>query len=243
MEEDRLKENQSKGFIVLFRSLLDWEYIDDDTVFSCFVKILLAVNYQDKKWHGQEIKRGSMIGSTETLCGKLHMKKDSLRRCLKLLSECKAINIEVIPNKYHIITVPNYDLYQDRVIGKTDNKTHNRTDNKTHNRTDNKTHNRADNKTDTTKQYNKINKGNKGVGVCAVGTHTPTPTEKEKEAALTTVSPPVGAAVEPLTVKEWRTYCELKGQDDYKADEVWRKCNGHFSEKSILQVRECLKNG
>ena len=227
MEEDRLKENQSKGFIVLFRSLLDWEYIDDDTVFSCFVKILLAVNYQDKKWHGQEIKRGSMIGSTETLCGKLHMKKDSLRRCLKLLSECKAINIEVIPNKYHIITVPNYDLYQDRVIGKTDNKTHNR----------------ADNKTDTTKQYNKINKGNKGVGVCAVGTHTPTPTEKEKEAALTTVSPPVGAAVEPLTVKEWRTYCELKGQDDYKADEVWRKCNGHFSEKSILQVRECLKNG
>ena len=221
MEEDRLKENQSKGFIVLFRSLLDWEYIDDDTVFSCFVKILLAVNYQDKKWHGQEIKRGSMVGSIETLCGKLHMKRDSLKRCLKLLSECGAINVEVIPNKYHIITIPNYHLYQDRVNGKTTNRTTNRTT--------------------TTKQYNKINKENRGVGVCAYGTNTPTPTEKE--AALTTVSPPSGATVEPLTVKEWRTYCELKGQDDYKADEVWRKCNGHFSEKSILQVRECLKNG
>lgn len=235
MEEDRLKENQSKGFIVLFRSLLDWEYIDDDAVFSCFVKILLAVNYQDKKWHGQEIKRGSIVGSIETLCSKLKIKKDTLRRCLKLLSECGAITLEVVPNKYHIITVTNYPLYQDAVVGKTDNRTHNRTDNRTHNRTDNRT--------DTTKQYNKINKGNKGVGVCAVGTNTPTPPEKEKEAALTTVSPQMGATVEPLTVREWRTYCELKGQDEYKADEVWRKCNGHFSEKSILQVRECLKNG
>lgn len=239
MEEDRLKENQSKGFIVLFRSLLDWEYIDDDTVFSCFVKILLSVNYTDKKWHGQEIKRGSMVGSIETLCAKLHMKRDTLRRCLKLLSECGAISVEVIPNKYHIITIPNYHLYQDRVIGKTDNKTVNRTNN----RTDNRANNRTNNKTDTTKQYNKINKENKGVGVCAYGTNTPTPPEKEKEAALTTVSPLVGATVEPLTVSEWRTYCELKGQDDYKADEIWRKCNGRFSEKSIMQVRECLKNG
>lgn len=239
MEEDRLKENQSKGFIVLFRSLLDWEYIDDDTVFSCFVKILLSVNYTDKKWHGQEIKRGSMVGSIETLCAKLHMKRDTLRRCLKLLSECGAISVEVIPNKYHIITIPNYHLYQDRVIGKTDNKTVNRTNN----RTDNRANNRTNNRTDTTKQYNKINKRNKGVGVCAVGTHTPTPPEKGKEAALTTVSPPLGVTVEPLSKREWQEYCELKGQDEYKADEVWRKCNGHFSEKSILQVRECLKNG
>lgn len=239
MEEDRLKENQSKGFIVLFRSLLDWEYIDDDTVFSCFVKILLAVNYQDKKWHGQEIKRGSMIGSIDALCAKLHMKRDTLRRCLKLLNECGAINVEVIPNKYHIITIPNYHFYQDRVIGKTDN----RADNKTHNRANNRTHNRTDNRTDTTKQYNKINKENKGVGVCAYGTNTPTPPEKEKTAALTTGSPPSGAAVEPLTVREWRTYCELKGQDEYKADEVWRECNGRFSEKSIMQVRKFLKNG
>ena len=34
-EKNRVKENQSKGFIVLYRSLLDWEYSDDDAVFSC----------------------------------------------------------------------------------------------------------------------------------------------------------------------------------------------------------------
>ena len=95
----------------------------------------------------------------------------------------------------------------------------------------------------TNNNDNNKNNDNKGVGVCACGTHTPTPPEKGKEAALTTVSPPLGVTVEPLSKREWREYCELKGQDEYKASEVWGKCNGHFSEEVTQQVRECLKNG
>jgi len=247
-DKNRIKENQSKGFVILYRSLLDWEYIDDDAVFSCFVKILLAVNYQDKKWHGQEIKRGSIVGSIETLCSKLKIKKDTLRRCLKLLSECGAITLEVVPNKYHIITVTNYPLYQDTVVGKTANKTNNRTvnrsNNKTNNRTTNKTDNTADNKPDTTKQYNNINNGNKGVGVCAYGTHTPTPPEKEKAAGSLSVTPPVGVTGEPpLTESEWRAYCRLKGKDAYEAAQLWPEYRGRLNDEAVRQLRECLKNG
>lgn len=244
--ENRVKENQSKGFVVLYRSLLDWEYVDDDAVFSCFAKILLAVNYQDKKWHGQEVKRGSLIGSIENLCSKLKMKKDTLRRCLKLLNECGAITVEVVPNKYHIITVTNYSLYQDRVVEKTANRTNNRTNNravnrtnnKTINSTDNKTNNKTDNKPDTTKQYNNINKETSG-GVCPPGTHTPP--QEENKAALPSVTPLGGEPSEPLNRREWRTYCELKGYNEYRAAEEWIKVGGIFTEGQKRKVREWLK--
>ena len=233
-DKNRIKENQSKGFVILYRSLLDWEYIDDDAVFSCFVKILLAVNYQDKKWHGQEIKRGSIVGSIETLCSKLKMKKDTLRRCLKLLSECGVITLEVVPNKYHIITVTNYSLYQDKVVGKTANKTTNRATN----RAVNSTTNRATNRADTTKQYNNINKETSG-GVCPTGTHTPP--QEENKAAQPSVTPLGGDPSEPLSRREWRTYCELKGYDEYRAAEEWIKVEGVFTESQKRRVREWLK--
>ena len=186
--KNRIKENKSKGFVALYRSLLDWEYTDDDAVFSCFVKLLMAVNYQDKKWHGQAIKRGSIVGSIETLCMKLRIKKDTLRRCLKLLSECGAIKVEVVPNKYHIIAVTNYSLYQDKVDGKTDNVTVNITDYKTAKRTRKIAADTSDNKPDTTKQYNNINKETRCV--CPQGTHTP---KKEKTSARPPVTPLGGA--------------------------------------------------
>ena len=230
-DKNRVKENQSKGFIVLYRSLLDWEYTDDDAVFSCFVKILLAVNYQDKKWHGQTIERGSIVGSIETLCSRFKMKKDTLRRCLKLLSECGAITVEVVPNKYHIITVNNYSRYQDRVVEKTANRTVNRTNNKTANKTDNTT----DNKPDTTKQYNNITSG----AVCLPGTHTPP--QKENNAAQPSVTPLGGETSEPLSRREWRTYCELKGYDEYRAADEWIKVGGIFTEGQKKKVREWLK--
>ena len=214
-----IEANQGKGFIVLYRSLLDWEYIDDDAVFSCFIKLIMAVNYQDKKWHNQTVKRGSIIGSIETLCSKLRMKKDTLRRCLKLLNECGAITVEVIPNKYHVITVNNYSKYQNinnRVIGKTDNRT--------------------DNRTDTTKQINK--------GVCLTDTHTP---KEEKQAASPSAPQECGTdepqkkETPPLTEGEFRKYCESKGKDAYYAANLWLEHNGVFSEKNKKKVREWLK--
>lgn len=162
-EKNRVKENQSKGFIVLYRSLLDWEYSDDDAVFSCFVKILMAVNYQDKKWHGQTIERGSLICSIDTLSSLIHIKRTTLKRCLKILSECGAISIEVVPNKYHKITVSNYSKYQDIVSRKTTDKPTKRATNKP---TD-----KATDKPTTTKQYNNITSG-----VCALQAHTHTTT-------------------------------------------------------------------
>ncbi len=182
-------KNKAGGYIGLFRSLLNWEYAEDDAIFSCFVKLLLAVNYKDNKWCGEVIKRGSIIGSIDTLCIILHMKKDKLRRCLNALSECGAITVMVKPNTYHLIVVNNYNIYQNLVIGISDNITANKTDNNPDDKTDNnpanKTDNRTDNNPDTTKEY--IYKKDKKVSVAPTGQ-----TDTVKKEILPTAVSPLG---------------------------------------------------
>lgn len=227
-----IEANQGKGFIVLYRSLLDWEYIDDDAVFSCFIKLIMAVNYQDKKWHNQTVKRGSLICSIDSLSRLIHVKRTTLKRCLKLLTECGAITMEVQPNKYHIITIPNYSKYQDKVSRKTTNKPTNRATDKATNRATNT----PTNKPTTTKQINK--------GVCLTDTHTP---KEEKQAALPSAPQECGTdepqkkETPPLTEGEFRKYCESKGKDAYYAANLWLEHNGVFSEKNKKKVREWLK--
>ena len=232
------EDNKKIGFIGLYRSLMNWEYADDDAVFSCFIKLLLSVNYQEKVWHGEVVKRGSIIGSIDSLCMKLHMKRDKLKRCLNILIESGVITIDVKPNKYHIITIINYEKYQNPVGGKSANKTTNRATNKTVNSTDNRATNKTVNNPTTTKKYNKENKEKCG-GVCPTGTHTPP--QEENKAAQPSVTPLGGEPSEPLSRREWRTYCELKGYDEYRAAEEWIKVEGVFTESQKRRVREWLK--
>lgn len=220
------------GFIVVYRDILQWEWYTDVNTAHLFIHCILKANHADANWRGIEIKRGSFITSLQKLSTETGLTVKQVRNSLEKLEKTGEV-ANCSTSKYRIITVKNYDVYQNE--GKQEGKLR---ANKRASKGQGEGKVRA-----TNNNNNNKNNENKGVGVCAVGTNTPTPPEKEKEAALTTVSPQMGATVEPLTVREWRTYCELKGQDEYKADEVWRKCNGHFSEKSILQVRECLKNG
>lgn len=224
------------GFIVVYRDILKWEWYTDVSTAHLFIHCILKANHADANWRGIEIKRGSFITSLQNLSTETGLTVKQVRISLEKLEKTGEV-ANCSTSKYRIITVKNYDMYQNegKQKGKQEGKLR---ANKRASKGQSEGKQRA-----TNNNNNNKNNENKGVGVCAYGTNTPTPPEKEKEAARTTVSPPVGAAVEPLTVREWRTYCELKGQDEYKADEVWRKCNGRFSEKSIMQVRECLKNG
>ena len=78
------------------------------------------------------------------------MKRDSFLRCRKILSESGSIEVKVKKNQYQVITVKNYNNYQNKnnfealfanqVIENTNNKTNNITDSKTDKRTDKKAH-------------------------------------------------------------------------------------------------------
>lgn len=224
------------GFIVIYRDILNWEWYTDVNTAHLFVHCILKANHTDANWRGVEIKRGSFITSLQSLSTETGLTVKQVRNSLEKLEKTGEV-ANCSTSKYRIITVKNYDMYQNegKQKGKQEGKVR---ANKRASKGQGEGKQRATNNNDNNK-----NNDNKGVGVCACGTHTPTPPEKGKEAALTTVSPPLGVTVEPLSKREWREYCELKGQDEYKASEVWGKCNGHFSEEVTQQVRECLKNG
>lgn len=228
--------NDLGGFIVVYRDILQWEWYTDVNTAHLFIHCILKANHADANWRGIEIQRGSFITSLQKLSTETGLTVKQVRNSLEKLEKTGEV-ANCSTSKYRIVTIKNYDVYQNegKQKGKQEGKVR---ANKRASKGQGEGKVRA-----TNNNNNNKNNENKGVGVCAYGTNTPTPPEKEKTAALTTVSPQMGATVEPLTVREWRTYCELKGQDEYKADEVWRECNGHFSEKSILQVREFLKNG
>jgi hypothetical protein len=100
-----------KGFIKLYRSLLDWEWYTDTNTFRLFTHCLLRANYQDTKWRGVDIKRGSFITSLNTLVEETNLSVQNIRTSLDKLKSTGELTSKS-HSKYRIVTLNNYDLYQ-----------------------------------------------------------------------------------------------------------------------------------
>lgn len=103
--------NGKGGFVKLHRSMLGWEWYDDPNTFRVFVHILLRANYEDKRWHGIEIKRGQLLTSRAKLAKETSLSTQSVRTALLHLKSTGEITIEST-KRATLITVANYDLYQ-----------------------------------------------------------------------------------------------------------------------------------
>lgn len=101
-----------KGFIKLFHKFCEWEWYDNPNVKVLFIHLLLKANIQTKQWQGITIKRGQLITSIEKLAVANGLTTQQIRTALKNLQTTKEIEI-VATKKYTIITVKNYNLYQE----------------------------------------------------------------------------------------------------------------------------------
>lgn len=98
-------------WIKLYRSVLDWEWYDDSKMVHLFIHLLLKANYEDGKWKGIQIKRGQLLTGIFSLCQQTKISQQSLRTCLEKLKTTNEITIQST-NKYSIITLCNYEIYQ-----------------------------------------------------------------------------------------------------------------------------------
>lgn len=107
------------GFIKLHKSMLDWEWIREPNVVILFLHILLRANYKDKNHKGNLIKRGSFVTSRDELAHKTGLTVQQVRTALSHLKSTNEITIKT-SRKGSIITVTNWDNYQD--INQQDNQ-------------------------------------------------------------------------------------------------------------------------
>lgn len=113
------------GFIKIHRSIMEWEWYDDTKTFVLFLHILLKANYKEKKWRGKTIKRGQLWTSLDSLSEETQLSKQQIRTILNKLKSTGEIT-DQSTHEGRMVTVLNYDKYQNV----TDELTHNQqTDN------------------------------------------------------------------------------------------------------------------
>jgi hypothetical protein len=99
------------GFIILHRSLLEWEWYNDINTTRLFIHCLLKANYKTKQWRGITIERGTFLTSTKTLAKETGLTIRQIRTSLGKLITTGEVTIKST-TKNSTITVNNYDTYQ-----------------------------------------------------------------------------------------------------------------------------------
>lgn len=100
-------------WIKTYEKLLKWEWYGDPLMVATLIHLLLKANWKDKKWRGVDVKRGQLITSRTRLAEEIGLTERQLRTCLERMQETGEIACETT-NRYTIITICNYDIYQDK---------------------------------------------------------------------------------------------------------------------------------
>lgn len=113
------KQKKDKGFIALYRNILD-HWLWDDKPFDrgrAWIDLLLTVNHTDKKimFNGEltTIKRGQTITSIRQLCDRWGWSNNKVTRFLKML-ESEQMLTRKSDSKKTVITIDNYAFWQDQ---------------------------------------------------------------------------------------------------------------------------------
>lgn len=111
---------KKKGWVSIHRSIYDnWIWNDDEEFDkrSAWIDLLLMVNHEDKKvlidGNLELVKRGQRITSIRKLCNRWKWSRTKVNNFLKLLEKDGMIYLKIEPHKKTIITIVNYNLYQD----------------------------------------------------------------------------------------------------------------------------------
>lgn len=99
------------GYIRLFRSLTSWEWYTDSNTKDVFLHLILTANYEPKKWRGITVERGQRVFSYSKLASELRLPVQPVRTAIKHLVSTGEVTCSG-NREYSIVTVKNYDSYQ-----------------------------------------------------------------------------------------------------------------------------------
>jgi hypothetical protein len=101
----------SVGFVKLYRRLTEWEWYTDANTARLFFHLLIKANFKYSRWRDHDLAPGQLITGRKQLSEQLNIPVQSIRTSLKRLQSTGEIFVKPT-NKFSIITICNYDLYQ-----------------------------------------------------------------------------------------------------------------------------------
>ena len=104
--------NSTSSWIKLDRRILKWGWYSDMNVKGVFLHLLLIASYEDGEYLGNKIKRGQAIIGTVETANQLGITRQQLRTALSKLEKSGEISKKTT-NKFTLITIENYNKYQD----------------------------------------------------------------------------------------------------------------------------------
>ena len=103
--------NKDGGFIKIYRSMLSWEWHDDPITVATWIYCLERANWETTRWHGQIIKPGQFITSLGHMAKDIGISRQNLKTALNHLKSTNNLTSKPT-NRYTLVTIENYGLYQ-----------------------------------------------------------------------------------------------------------------------------------
>jgi len=113
-----------EGRIKLHRKMIEWEWYDDINTMRLFLHLLLIANHKETKWRWSIVKEWEILTGRYKLSEQTWLTPQQIRTSLDKLKSTNEITTKTT-NKYSIITLLNWDKYQnweEEVTNKTTNK-------------------------------------------------------------------------------------------------------------------------
>jgi hypothetical protein len=101
-----------EGWVTLHRKFLQWEWFDKPEMVQLFIYLLLMAQHGERKYRGVILQRGELVTSIPKIMNDCKLSEQQARTCIKRLKSTGEITCKAT-NKYTIITICNYDRYQD----------------------------------------------------------------------------------------------------------------------------------
>ena len=104
--------SSKNGYIKLYRKMIDWGWYRDTNVKILFLHLLLIANFKESNFEDIIIKPGQMITSISSLAKETGLTSQNVRTALEKLETSKIITKQST-NRFTLITIENWSLYQE----------------------------------------------------------------------------------------------------------------------------------
>ena len=107
----------NQGWIKLHRQITEWEWYTDGNTFRVFLHLIINANHKPKRYKGILIERGQILTGRKSLSVALDLTERQVRTALTKLKNSGEITQKTTSKTTKsgsIITICNYDSYQER---------------------------------------------------------------------------------------------------------------------------------